>query len=176
MQGKCNASRPRARLAVLASLAAAGCSGVGLGGLAPYGPANVVMPAGYSHAIVGERHYQVRATGTSSTPRERIEKIALARAAELGVEQKFAFFKVAGVQHEVACKEKKLNTKIGDMPAAARPTVLVDVFYSKTPDDPEYRSTADSFTQLRAELDAESLTPEAAAANAAQSRAACGSG
>lgn len=161
---------------LLFAMTFAGCSSGGLPGVyvANYQAANAIMPIGHSYTLVGERHYKVSAAGTAQTPRERVEKIATARAAEIGVEQKLPYFKIANASHGVSCREKKKNAKVGDLPAAAYPTVTLDVLYSKTADDASFQRAADAFTQLKGELDAEVVTPETAAATASATNAQCG--
>src|SRR5512134_3861026 len=99
----------RAGFAVSAALLLAGCAG-GLsmtGATTSYSASNAMMPVGYSELPIDPTHYEVKAAGTEQTPKERVEKIALARAAEIGVEQKLKFFKVAGVTHGASCSKKK---------------------------------------------------------------------
>ena len=67
---------------------------------------NMMSPSGYSETKVSDTQYQVHATGTEATPKARIEKIARARAAQIGVEQKMKFYKVSSVQFGVACTKK----------------------------------------------------------------------
>ncbi len=49
---------------------------------------NILSPAGYCQTKIDDTHYKVTATGTEATPKERVEKIARARAAQIGVDQK----------------------------------------------------------------------------------------
>ena len=57
-------------------------------------------PVGYSQTRI-DTHFQVQASGTDATPTARVEKVARARAAEIGVEQKLKFFKVASVERGI---------------------------------------------------------------------------
>jgi hypothetical protein len=155
----------------------AGCAGGGLPSMgastASYSAANAIYSVGYSEKSLDATHYQVKASGTDTTPRARVEKIALARAAEIGVEQKLAFFRVANAAHGADCTKKQSGYKSGDAQATSHPTVVLDVYYSKTP-LPDHRPSADTFAQVKAELDAEVTPPEAKAAAQAQIRAECG--
>jgi hypothetical protein len=163
--------------AAAALLLLAGCAGgmPALGGATTaYSASNAILPIGYSETTIDATHYEVKASGSEQTSRERIEKIALARAAEIGVEQRLPYFKVAAVTHGAACSKKtRGGPKVGDSPATSHPTVVLDVYYSKTP-LPDHRSSADTFAQVKAELDADVSPPEAQAAAAAQIRAECG--
>lgn len=166
-------------LALLLPVAAGGCSGsLGLAGdIAAYAPANAILPVGYSQMPIDEQHYQVSAAGTESTPGERVEKIAMARAAEIGVAQRLHYFKVTNVSRGIKCTKKKQGSaKVVELPASYRPTVTLDVVYAKTPLDADFRSSADTFAQLKSEIDSEVVAPEAAAAASQSSRAQCGAG
>jgi hypothetical protein len=165
-----------AGLLALLAPAVAGCSGAGLGvnSVASYAPANAIVPVGYFQKPTGEQQFQVGASGTEATPTERIEKIATARAAEIGVDQKLPYFKVANVTRGMSCTRKMTNAKYGDMPATHHPTVILDVVYAKSPVDANYRASAATFSQLKAELESEVVAPETAAQVAASSRAQCG--
>jgi hypothetical protein len=159
------------------ALLLAGCAGGGLslggGGMAPYSAANAIYPVGYSERSIDATHYEVKASGTDTTTRERVEKIALARAAEIGVEQRLGYFRVASVTHGAACTKKTGGHKVGETQATYHPTVVLDVYYSKTP-EPDHRPSADTLAQVKAELDSDQTPPEAKAAAAAQIRAECG--
>lgn len=162
-------------LLALLSPAIGGCSGgLAFNSVATYGPANAIMPVGYFQKPIGDQQFQVGASGTEATPTERIEKIATARAAEIGVDQKLPYFKVANITRGMSCTKKLTNAKYGDMPPTYHPTVILDVVYAKSPVDADYRSSRDTFSQLKAEIDSEVVAPETAAATAANSRAQCG--
>jgi hypothetical protein len=166
----------RASVAVCGAVLLSGCAGGGLsmsGSPTPYTASNAIMPIGFTEKPIDATHYEVKASGTEETPKERVEKIALARAAEIGVEQKLPYFKVAGVTHGVSCSKKLSVYKAGDSAATYHPTVVLDVYYSKQP-QPEHRPSADTFKQVKAEIDADVTPPEVKAAAAAQARAACG--
>jgi hypothetical protein len=163
------------------ALSAAGFSGCsGLTGLsdpvATYGASNILSPTGYSQTQIDETHYKVTGTGTESTPKERVEKIARARAAQIGVDEKLKYFKVAGVQHGFNCSQRQEGYKSGDTPANSRPTVVLDVVYSKEPTDPTFAGSAEAYEALTAELANEVVGPEAKATAIQETRAGCGRG
>jgi hypothetical protein len=68
-------------------------AGLAAGSVTGYTAANALFTNGYSDRELGQDHYAVRASGSAVTPAERLEKIALARAAQIGVETGRAFFK-----------------------------------------------------------------------------------
>ena len=73
-----------------ALLLLAGCAGgLSMAGRehAPYAASNAIMPVGFSETAIDPMHYRGEGQRHRQTPRERVEKIALARAAEIGVEQ-----------------------------------------------------------------------------------------
>lgn len=154
--------------------ACAGGPSVTGGGVAEYAPANAIFPVGFSETLVGENHYQVSASGNTTTPLERVEKIAMARAAELGTGLKAGYFKIAGTTRDVVCSKKKPGYKVPDTPASARPKVTLDVIYAATALDPEFRNAAETFARLSEELKSESYPPEVMQAAAAGVKANCG--
>jgi hypothetical protein len=89
--------------AALLGACASGTGGLGLTSVASYGASNALSPSGYSEKQIDDTHYQVTATGTEATPKDRIEKIARARAAQIAVEKRMKFYKVANVQYGISC-------------------------------------------------------------------------
>ena len=112
MRTRATAGRVKAAPALSSAVCAlllAGCSSTGIGALAPpgplpYQPANAIMPVGYSESLIGEDRYRIVVKGPLGTPRERMEKIATARAAEIGQDAKHKYFKVEGVQLTTTCQ------------------------------------------------------------------------
>ncbi len=167
-------------LAVTALLSAcAGGSGGGGLGLLPsgmvagYEPANAILPVGYSDQAVDDTHYRVRAHGNERTSRDRLEKIALTRAAQIGVDNHLPYFKVTSSSTSIECGKKTDSYKAGSTPASIHPMLTYEVAYSKTP-APDMRSSADTFAQAKADLDADNPTPEARAAATQDAKARCG--
>lgn len=148
-------------------------SGLTPGSLAPYQAANLFMPVGYEDTVISETQHRVKATGTDATPPERVEKIAVARAAEIGLGKRLAFFKVSGLTRGVRCKDKKSGYKTTDNAATARPTVELDAHYAAAPADADYRSTEETFARLKAELASETYSAEAMRAAAADVHSRC---
>lgn len=151
-----------------------GCGGLDLKPVASFGASNVLSPSGYSETKISDTQYQVTATGTEATPKARIEKIARARAAQIGIESKLKYYKVTNVQYGVVCQKKKEFYKGGAVQAGSRQTVLVDAVYAKEPLDPTYVSAADSFASLNGELENQAIAPDEKTAAEQEARAACG--
>lgn len=156
----------------------AGCAGGALGpAVATYGAANIFSPVGYSQTQIDETHYTVTATGSEVTPTARVEKLARTRAAQIGVEQKLGYFKVAGVSQGAACTDKDTRAyKAPGTVGSARPTVALDVLYSKEQTDPSYLPSKATFEALTAELQAEQVSPEEQQSANQEILARCGQG
>jgi hypothetical protein len=164
-------------VAACAAIGLASCSGVPeLTPVTIYGSSNVFTPSGYSQTKIDDTHYKVKAAGTEATPQSRIEKIARARAAEIGVQEKQKYFKVTGVEHSVACTSAQTTYKGGKVPSTARPTVVLDVVYANEPTDAEFAEAKTSFESLSNELANEVVPPEAKATAIQRTRASCGQG
>jgi hypothetical protein len=163
---------------VIGAAALGGCAGLtGLSDpVATYGASSIMSPTGYSQTKFDDLHFKVEATGTEATPKERVEKIARARAAQIGVDEKLQYFKVASVQHGVSCSKRQEGYKSGDVPASSRPTVVLDVVYAKEPSDPTFAGSAEAYQTLSAELANEVVAPEAKAMAIQETRAGCGQG
>jgi hypothetical protein len=155
------------------ALGLAGCAGLDAKPVASLSASNMMSPSGYSESKVSDTQYQVRATGTESTPKARIEKIARARAAQIGVEQKLKYYKVTSVQFGANCTKKHEFYKGGATSAGSRQTVTLDVVYAKEPPDPSYASAAESYETLNGELNSEVIAPEAKATAEQEARAGC---
>jgi hypothetical protein len=150
---------PYSMLAMTA-LALAGCTAgtpsIGSGPLA-YQHSNIIAPAGYSESQIGPDRYRIEVKGPLNTPRERMEKIAATRAAEIGKDQKLGYFKIDSVQHGSHCERFKPGAKAPGSNAGTKTigyaVTTADVSYAQQPPDASYLNARASFDQLRAELD-----------------------
>ena len=161
-------------LALLPCVALGACAGTDLKPVASLSAANMMAPSGYAETKVSDTQYQVQATGTEATPKARIEKIARARAAQIGVEQKMKFYKVSSVQYGVACAKAHEFYKGGQTQAGSRQTVKLDVVYAKEAVDPSLVSAKKSYDVLNGELSSEVIPAEAKATAEQEARAGCG--
>lgn len=165
----------------LALTACAGDSG-GLGVLSPpvvYQASNAVAPNGYSESLLGgPDRYRVRATGHVESSREHLEKIAVARAAEIGRDQRFKYFRVDAVTEDIVCGRKLAATqKTTDMVLKPRRVVDVDITYTNTvppQGDPAWRNPKESFDALLADAKAPGGVPGAGATGLQDAKAKCG--
>lgn len=154
-----------------AAVLLAGCSqGVGgLGSIGSIGPAtvayqhsNMMMATGYTEELLGPDRYRITVTGYAHTPRERLEKIAQTRAAEIGTEMKLGAFKIENVALATKCEKYKVGVEkggVGQQKAELYNVLTADVVYAKVPPDTSYVSAKEAFPQLKAELDAQNLPP-----------------
>lgn len=148
--------------------ALAGCAGGGMGlPGAPqlaYTHSNAMAPSGYSETQIAPDRYRIQVLGPMTTSRERLEKIAATRAAEIGRDNRLGYFKIDGVQQSTHCE--KFTTGVqrsttGQRRATSYVVLTADVSYAKTPPDPSYRDAKATFDQYRAELDQPSAAPPA---------------
>ncbi len=151
-----------------------GCAGADLKPIASFGASNMLSPSGYSEAKISDTQYQVTATGTEATPKARIEKIARARAAQIGVESKLKYYKVTNVQFGAVCDKKHEFYKGGQTANGARQKVMVEVTYAKEPLDPTYVSAKESYETLNGELENEIIPVDQKAVAEQEARSACG--
>lgn len=151
-----------------------GCAGADLKPVASFGASNVLSPSGYSQTKISDTQYQVMATGTEATPKARIEKIARARAAQIGVEEKLKYYKVTNVQFGAVCDKKHEFYKGGQTANGARQKVTVEVVYAKEPPDPSYVSAKESYDALNGELENEIIPVDQKSVAEQEARSACG--
>ena len=144
--------------AILTSACANG-SGEGLSLASGSGVTGYVQASGFSrigHKVSGLDGGRVRvtATGSSSTPRARVEKIALARAAEYGSQQKHRYFQATPAAGAVECGPRyvvRKGEKV-ELPKTGYVVATVDVTYAKTATDATFLPTKDTAERLKAEL------------------------
>jgi hypothetical protein len=150
----------------VAALLLAGCSGglTGTGpGPIPYQPSNAIAPTGYSESLIGPDHYRIVVTGPANTPRQRMEKIAATRAAEIGKDNRLGYFKIDNPQFTTRCQKYTEGGQRGGSGSQARTLhhaiYTADVMYTKTPPDQSYVQAKPAFEQYRSELDADQTPP-----------------
>ncbi len=156
---------------VLTAGLSAGCGGnsAGLGGLmgsagpVAYQPSNAIAPNGYSHSELGPNRLRVRATGNLENSRAELEKLAMARAAQMGAEQHLKYVHVDAVAENIVCGGKKIVGP-NEVKIRHKRTVDVDVTFAKEAADATWLNTKDSFPLFQGELAA--LAPQAGASEA----------
>lgn len=175
MRGRTTTRTALIATGLLSALTLAACSGGGVGlgtGSLPYQSSNAIMPQGYSESQIGPDRYRIDVKGPLNTPRERLEKIAATRAAEIGKDNRLGYFKIENVQQTNHCKryieggQRGSNTQ---EKVSAYTMLTAEVSYSKQPGDPAYLDSRQAFDQYRAELD----LPQAGAAAALSDTAQC---
>lgn len=144
--------------------------------VAGYQPASLFSPNGYSVSANADGSLHVTAAGPPGTPVARLEKIALARAAEYGDEQRAKTFKATAPQTGITCGKTKVGNKGGQV--AIKPldyrVVAVDVTYEPKEQGADIRQTRQTATALKTELQSETVRPEEQAAAAQEVAQYCG--
>ena len=144
--------------------------------IAAYQPASLFSPNGYSVSANADGSLHVTAAGPPGTPATRLEKIALARAAEYGDEQRAKTFKATAAQIGITCGKTKVSNKDGQI--SVKPLdyriVAVDVTYEPKEQGADVRPTRQTALALKAELQSESVPPEVEAAASQEVAQHCG--
>lgn len=144
--------------------------------IAAYQPASIFSPNGYSISANADGSLHVTAAGPPGTPATRLEKIALARAAEYGDEQRAKTFKASAAQINITCGKTKVSSKEGQ--TTVKPldyrVAAIDVAYEPKEQGADVRPTRQTASALKAELQSESVPPEAQAAAAQEVAQHCG--
>ncbi len=171
----------RALAAVLAgALLLAGC-GATMGDLATssvtgYEAANLFSPTGYSISNNADGSVRVTAAGPPGTPAARLEKIAMARAAEYGDEQHQKTFMASPAETSIKCGKTKTadkGTQVKIKPTDLR-IVAIDVSYSPNTADARARPVRGTADALKAEIASETVPPDVQAAATQEVAQQCG--
>jgi hypothetical protein len=131
--------------------------------IASYQPASFFSPNGYAVSANADGSLHVTASGPPGTPASRLEKIAMARAAEYGEEQHAKTFRATAPQTSITCGKTKIANKDGQInvkPLDYR-TVAIDVSYGTDAQDPTSRPIHGTAEALKAELASETVPPDA---------------
>jgi hypothetical protein len=150
----------------------AGCSSGsgGLSGIGGFGPANLsyqasnaITKAGYKEEQLAPDRYRITVTGYSHTPRERLEKIAQTRAAEIGDENRLGSFRLENLAVTTRCEKFTSGVEKGASGGQKRAelyTVLTaEAAYAKNPPDASYVNARQVLPQLKADLEAQAFPP-----------------
>lgn len=148
--------------AIALSACSAGMPGLAPGAL-PYQRSNAIVTTGFKETEVAPNQYRIEVVGNANTPRERLEKIAATRAAEIGTENRLGYFRIDGVELATRCEQYTVGGQRGGSGTEKRRqqhTVLTaNVTYTKQPADPSYVEAKTAFPQYRAELDQDPSAP-----------------
>lgn len=148
---------------VVLAACSGGLTGVGQGPLA-YKYSNAIAPSGFSESIIGPDRYRIEVKGPANTPRERMEKIATTRAAEIGKDNKLGYFRIDSVQLNTLCQKyiqggKPGSANAGNKKQSAMVVMTADVSYTKSPPDASFLDARQTFDRYRAELDQDQTAP-----------------
>ncbi len=178
-QGRAFTHHSIAAALVASSLAGCGAdlaSGLQTHSITSYEAANAFSPTGYQVTGLGDGRVRVTATGSAATPKARVEKIAIARAAEYGIERNTSYFQTSAPQFSIRCGKREYLEK-GEkkkLPARGYSVVEIDVTYATTPADASYRPAREVSTALKAELQSETVADADKQAAFAEVAAQCG--
>ncbi len=119
---------------------------------------------------------RVTATGSASTPNERLVKIALAAAAQHGAQQFKKTFRPGEPAYSAKCGKTSVIERgtTRAIPPTDYRVVTIDVTFGKSSTDPADRPTKETAAALLAELQAETVPLETQAALVAQLAQTCG--
>jgi DNA replication initiation complex subunit (GINS family) len=149
---------------------------VSMPGITSYKQGNLVAPEGFSVSQVDETTIRVTATGSSTTPAERLVKIATARAAEYGAEQRKKTFRASEPVTTTKCGKTYAIERGERRPIAPNDyrIVSIDVTFPTGVADAGDRPTKATAAALRAELDAETVSEDVKSALATELSRQCG--
>jgi hypothetical protein len=147
-----------------------------LPGVTSFQEANAVAPQGYQLLSGDGDTLRVTATGSASTPNERLVKIALAAAAQHGAQQYKKTFRAGEPSYSAKCGKTSVVERgaTRKIPPNDYRVVTIDVTFAKSSTDPADRPTKETAAALLAELQAEAIPQETQAALVAQLAQACG--
>ncbi len=157
----------RGAAAAAVAFALAGCSSditsLGQGPL-PYQYANAIVPTGFAESVIGPDRYRIQVRGPVNTPRERMEKIAATRAAEIGKDNRLGYFRIDSIQHDTHCQTyiqggAPTNPGSGVKKQIAYALMTADVSFTKSPPDASFLDSHQTFDRYRAELDQDQSAP-----------------
>lgn len=136
------------------------------GSVTNYQASNLFVPAGYSISNNADGSVHVTAAGSPGTPADRLEKIALAAAADYGADQHQKTFTSTPAQTSFKCGKTKMSDK--GTQVAIQPTdlriVSIDVTYGRDGIAPAARNTRETADALKAQIATETVPPDVQAA------------
>lgn len=146
------------------------------GSVTNYQAANLFAPAGYSISANSDGSIHVSAAGSPGTPSDRLEKIALAAAADYGAQQHQKTFTSTLAQTSFKCGKTKMSEK--GQQVTIKPTdlriVAIDVTYGRDGLAPAARNTRETADALKAQLATETVAPDVQAAATQEVSQQCG--
>lgn len=163
---------------VVLALAGCGASLVDLttASVTNYQAANVFAPAGYNISQNADGSMHVTAAGSPSTPSDRLNKIAMAAAADYGDQQHMKTFTATPPQTTFKCGKTKTadKGKVIDIKPIDLRVVSIDVTYGRDGIAPAARNSKETAGQLKAELASETVPPDVQAAATQEVAQQCG--
>ncbi|CCB64828.1 hypothetical protein [Hyphomicrobium sp. MC1] len=165
---------------VIAALSLGGCgsslSDLTTASVTNYEAANLFAPAGYSISQNSDGSLHVTAAGSPSTPADRLNKIAMAAAADYGDQQHQKTFTATPPQTTFKCGKTKTTDKgkVIDIKPIDLRVVSIDVTYGRDGIAPAARNSKETAAQLKSELASETVPPDVQAAATQEVAQQCG--
>lgn len=140
-----------------------------------YQAASAFAPTGHSVSGLDDGRVRVSATGSATTPADRLHKIALARAAEYGAQENKRFFSAGPPASTFRCDKGQRIERgtVSKQPARGYTVVSIDVTYADKPVDASFQPSKASFEGLRQASVADPVPPDVQASTAAAVVAHC---
>lgn len=182
LSARLRAVRPFVILAAASSVVATlgGCgstlSDMTTASVTNYQEANLFAPAGYSFSQNTDGSLHITAAGSPSTPADRLNKIAMAAAADYGETQHQKTFTATPPQTTFKCGKTKSadKGKVIDIKPIDLRVVSIDVTYGRDGIAPAARNSKETAEQLKAELASETVPPDVQAAATQEVAQQCG--
>lgn len=124
-------------------------------GDAPYAAVDA-LGAGFSSQQIGPKMYAVTAHGAAATPLGSLVQIAFARAAEIGLKQKWSTFRVTDFKRTSDCEAWNYDSSAKGTKAsiyAGRPKLVLTVVYEPETTYGDIKDSAATYHEMRDRLD-----------------------
>jgi hypothetical protein len=141
-----------------------------------YQVSSLFDPAGHSIAVLPDGRYRVTSTGSAGTPKDRLEKIAIARAAEYGAEMHKKWFQISQPVHTIRCAKGDYSDKGVRVakPKVGYAVADIDVTYADAASDATFKPVRGTAETLKGELQSEVVPPDVQSQAATEVYAQCG--
>lgn len=105
---------------------------------------------GYEDWKIGKNKYEIVVTGHAMTTDKRLLNLATARAAHIGIENKYKYFKILSKNPSVKCYTKYVNSRRANTMVSGRLRMIV--MYSQKKEDGKYQLSHIAFKKMQSKL------------------------
>lgn len=151
----------RVILVVLLSLMLLGCGYKTQAKLAPalgYKKIDQFYGTGYEERKISKNKYEVSATGHAMTTHKRLLNLATARAAHIGIENRYKYFKIVSNNSSVKCHTRYVNRNRADTLVSEKLKIIA--VYSNNKKDTKYQASNVTFKEMKSRLEKEPIITE----------------